>query len=73
LAHLDHYISREGSPQQELGYAMQMVSEAAAVRILEQMKAMKRWVQSQASLDNGKGTTPLLYVGFAKKIESREL
>jgi len=73
LTHLDHYISREGSPHQELGYAMQMVSEVAAGRILDQMKAMKRWVHSLASTDSGKGTTPLLYVGFAKKIQSREL
>ena len=73
LKQLDHYISREGGKHQVLGYGMQMVSEEAAARILEQVSVMKRWVQSLASTETGKGSTPLLFVGFAKKIESREL
>lgn len=73
LKQVDAYISREGSPNQELSYAMQMVTPAVADRILEQMKAFKKWVQSLASTDEGPSMTPLVFVGFAKKMERKEL
>jgi transcriptional regulator with XRE-family HTH domain len=73
LKHLDHYSAREGSPGQELSYAMQMVSPAVADRVLEQMKAFKRWVQSLASTDVGPEVSPLLFVGFVRSLDRREL
>lgn len=73
LKHLEVYAAREGSDEQELSYGMQMVSPAAAERILEQMKAFKRWVQSLASTEVGPEVSPLLFVGFARKIDRKEL
>ncbi len=73
LKHIDLYASREGSPHQELSYAVQMVSPAVAERILEQMRAFKRWVQSLASKDVGPQVKPFIMVGFAKQLENKEL
>lgn len=73
LRHVELYGAREGSPDQELSYAMQMVSAPTAVRILEQMRAFKRWVQSLASTDTGPEMSPLLFVGLVRKIDRKEL
>ncbi|MGK5088564.1 hypothetical protein WDW86_13480 [Bdellovibrionota bacterium FG-2] len=67
------YSAREGAADQELSYAMQMVSHSTAERILEQMRVFKRWVQSLASTDVGPGVSPLLFVGLVRKIDRREL
>jgi hypothetical protein len=73
LKHIDLYVSKEGSTAQELSYAVQMVSPAVAEQVLEQLRAFKRWVQSLASKDIGPQVRPLIFVGFAKQLESKEL
>jgi len=71
--HLDVYSAREGSSDQELAYAMQMVSEPVAEKILDQMRAFKRWVQSLASTDVGPKFVPLLFIGLVKQLDRKEL
>ena len=74
LKHLDVFLSREGTERQALGYGFQMVSEANAKRIHEQIISLKKWVQSLASTASDKElTVPLVFVGFSKAIEWKEL
>lgn len=70
---VDLYVSREGSQKQELSFGLQMVTPVVANRILEQMRAFKRWVQSLATTDTGPNVSPLIYVGFAKELDRKEL
>ncbi|HAR41268.1 MAG TPA: hypothetical protein DCS07_01330 [Bdellovibrionales bacterium] len=73
LKHVDLYISKEGSPKQELSYACQMVSQSAAQRIREQMLFFKRWIQSLTVRENAPDSVPLVFMGFVKELEEREL
>ena len=73
MKHAELFISKEGSANQELSYAMQMVTPSVAQRILEQMTAFKKWVQSLASSEEGPNMMPFLFVGFAKQIDRKEL
>ncbi len=67
------YASREGADNQELGYGMQLVTPEVAKTIVEQMNAFKRWVQSNASSKTDDSVVPLIFVGFTKWLEPREL
>lgn len=73
LDHLKMYMSREGSPNQELGYGMQLVEHSVGDRVVAQMKAFKRWVQSTASEKTDSSVSPLVFVGFVKKLSKKEL
>lgn len=73
LAHLHNFISREGSPKQTLGYAMQNVKKKTAVAIVKQMESFKKWVQSQATKEEGPDIVPLIFVGLAKELEKKEI
>lgn len=74
LKHLDVFLSREGTDKQALGYGFQMVSETNAKRIHEQIISLKKWVQSLAATTTDKeSTVPLVFVGFSKAIEWKEL
>jgi len=73
MKHVDVYISKEGSEKQQLAYALQMVDKTAAPRILEQIESFKKWVQSLASRDSGENVVPIIFLGFAKQLEEREL
>ena len=70
---MELYSAREGSPDQELSYAMQMIPTSATGRVLEQMRTFKRWVQSLASTEMGPHMSPLLFVGLVRKIDRREV
>lgn len=70
---VDMYSSKEGSPNQELGYGMQLVTPEVAKTIIEQMNAFKRWVQSNASSKTDDSVVPLIFVGFTKWLENREI
>lgn len=67
------YSSKEGAKNQELGYGMQLVTPEVAQTIVEQMNAFKRWVQSNASSKTDDSVVPLIFVGFTKWLEPREL
>ncbi len=72
-AQMDLYISREGSDNQYLGYALQFVKPDVARQVLHQMHSFVRWVQSYAVADPGPEDVPMIYVGFAKKLKPNEL
>ena len=73
LQHMSSYISREGSENQELCSAMQLVPEWAAEQVLMRLAQFKDWVQSLASTDVNEEQVPFVFVGFAKKLERREM
>lgn len=50
-----------------------MVDRSVAPKILEQMQTFKKWVQSLASRENGAKVVPLIFLGFVKELEEREL
>jgi hypothetical protein len=70
---LEIFVSKEGSPLQELSFTFQMVSPEAAAKIRERTKALKRYVQSLGSRKMGEGVTPFLYVCLAKQLEPKDL
>ncbi|MBP7843503.1 MAG: hypothetical protein KA116_01690 [Proteobacteria bacterium] len=71
--HLEVYLSKEGAPNQVLAQAMQLVSPSVAKRILEQMESFKKWVQSTASDETDETKVPLIFIGFAKALDRKEL
>jgi transcriptional regulator with XRE-family HTH domain len=73
LRHVDLFLSREGNDQQVFAQAMQLVTPTVAKRILEQMEAFKRWVQSTAAAGTDESLVPLLFVGFTKLLSPKEL
>ncbi len=70
---VDLYASKEGAKNQELGYGMQLVTPEVAQTIVAQMNSFKRWVQSNASSKTDDSVVPLIFVGFTKWLEPREL
>ena len=70
---LRSYISEEGSMNQQISFALQLVTPTVAQTILEQMTYFKRWVQSVASSEPRPDLVPFLFVSFGKKLEDREL
>lgn len=70
---VDMYSSKEGAQNQELGYGMQLVTPEVAQTIVDQMNSFKRWVQSNASAKTDDSVVPLIFVGFAKWLEPREI
>lgn len=73
LKHFDAYVSEEGSPKQELGYALQLVTPQIAGHILAETVKFKRWIQSVASQETEGDLIPLVVLSFAKQLESKEL
>lgn len=69
----DIYISYEGGANQELSFAMQLVTPAVAQLALEKMIALKSWIMKAASLDVKPGLVPFVYVAFGKSLSDREL
>ncbi len=67
------YLSKEGSPRQEISYGLQMVERSIAPRILEQVESFKRWVQSLAVKDTKANSVPLVFIAVTKQLEEREL
>ena len=73
MSNLETYVSEEGGPNQELGYAIQLVDSDAAKRIMEEMKKFKKWVQSIASRETKGDLLPFVMLTFGKKLEKREM
>lgn len=73
LKHLDIYVSREGSVDQELCSAQQLVSPEVARRVIDQLQAFKKWVQSLAVSSPTTDSVPLVFVGFAKRLGNKEI
>jgi len=73
MNHVDIYASKEGSSSQQFNYAMQMVKPAVARVINQQMVSFKKWIQSFAETSNEPDLVPMLYVGFSKNLENKEL
>ena len=69
----NNYLSEEGSHQQRVGFALQLVTKETANKILEQMSSLKRWIQSVAEKETHPDLVPFVYVSLAKKLEGREL
>jgi len=67
------YVSKEGSPKQQIRYAMQLVKPEMVPMIMEQFTAFKTWIQSLANTGDPKDLVPFVFVGFAKELEKREL
>jgi hypothetical protein len=72
IKHLEVYASVEGSPGQEITYALQLVPASIADHILTEMKAFKRWVQSVASRTTDENLVPFVFLSFGKKLEKKE-
>lgn len=72
-AHLDLYLSKEGNPNQKLVHALQLVKPSAAKRILEQMEAFKKWIQTTAESVPSDDLVPMAFIGFAKELNKKEL
>ena len=60
LAHLDTYLSEEGGADQEVTYAMQLVSPSVARTIRTEMVKFKKWVQAVASQKTTDDLVPFL-------------
>ncbi len=75
LKFLDIFVSREGSPRQELHCTMQLIDEAHLPRIIEQVRNLKHWIQSLSSSTQSEKAVriPLLFAGLAKGLDKREL
>jgi len=73
--HVENYASDEGSSNQVMAAAMHRVTPAVAKRILTQVETLKKWIQSTAVDEPQQSGTeiPLVFVGFAKALEEREL
>jgi transcriptional regulator with XRE-family HTH domain len=72
-AHLDLYLSKEGNSNQKLVHALQLVKPSAAKRILEQMEAFKKWIQTTAESTPSDDLVPMAFIGFAKELDKKEL
>jgi hypothetical protein len=73
MKEIELFISREGSPNQNLSCTTQMVHPAAANRVLEQTQAFSRWIKSLAVSEPSPDDVPVVHVNFAKRLEAREL
>jgi hypothetical protein len=73
MNHLDNFISKEGSIDQELAYSMQVVREDHAKEILHAISRFKNWVQSLDSHKTpGNGFVPIVFLGFSKILRKRD-
>jgi hypothetical protein len=70
---LDCYISEEGSSEQNVSFALQLVRPNIAHQILDQMAAFKRWVQNVATSETGPGLVPFLFLSYGKKLNQKDL
>jgi hypothetical protein len=76
LKQIELFISKEGSPKQELAYAFQTVDVNIAKAALEQLRLLKEWIQSHVhsgTPSSEKDLVPLVFIGLAKELESHEL
>ena len=73
INHIAAYLSKEGSPDQQLRYSMLNVKPEVADLILEQMEFFKKWVQSLAEIDHDSSHIPFVFVSFGKKLRETEL
>jgi hypothetical protein len=73
LKMLETFISEDGSPDQEVCLAMQLVTPTAAKQIQSEQLKFKKWVQSMSSDRAGDDLVPYCYIGFGKKLDRREL
>ena len=70
---IDIYASKEGAANQELGYAAQLVTHDVARTIIDQTRALKKWIQANASTKTDNTVVPVVFVSFAKWLEPREV
>ncbi len=73
LKHIDLYISKEGSPNQELKYYMLMVEPHVAETILQQLNSFSLWVNSVGSTKTDDTVVPIVFFGFTKILERKDL
>ncbi|MCB0365484.1 MAG: hypothetical protein H6624_19585 [Bdellovibrionaceae bacterium] len=73
MRHMSSYVSREGTDNQALCSAMQLVPSWAADQVLDRLNQFKDWVQSLAATRVDEECVPFVFVGFAKKLERREM
>lgn len=69
----DAYVSSEGAPDQELSFALQLVTPSIARIALEQMLALKNWLHKMASPETKPGLVPFVFVSFGKRLSPKEL
>lgn len=70
---LNSYLSEEGAENQQVSFAFQLVTKENAIKILDQVLSLKKWIQSISEFDLHADLVPFLYLGFGKQLESREL
>ncbi len=69
IHHINTFVSKEGDDHQELAATSALLSKQAVERVLEQLRAFKKWVQSLAQSEYTKETIPVVFVGFAKALK----
>lgn len=74
--HVELYASLEGSEKQEVAYALQFVDKTIAKAARLQLRSLKEWVQSHVSLKDptkDPNLVPMVFVGFCKELEDKEI
>lgn len=73
MKHMENFMSKEGSLDQELAYSMQVVSEDHAKEILAAVARFKNWVQSlDSNKTPGRGFVPIVFLGFSKILRKKD-
>jgi hypothetical protein len=67
LQHVEAFMAREGVPgEQELGYSFHTCKKKDAIRILEQMRNFKKWVQSFGLTEDHPDEVSFVWVDFGR-------
>jgi len=72
---LSLYFARDGHPNQEVHFRIQLVTKTAGERILEQLRNFNKWVQSLATEadPDEKDLIPVIFYGVTKIMDMKEL